>query len=66
LCTAPDFARPHHENPRHMGIFAIPAGGNKFLKFDSGTLDKDSAIDSNDGDSESDAAHPDRTRMGKV
>jgi hypothetical protein len=49
-----------------MGFFAIPAGGNNFLKFDSGTLDKDSAIDSNDGDSVSAAAHPDRTRMGKV
>jgi len=43
-----------------MGIFAFLAGGNNFLKIDSGTLDKDSAIDSNDGDSASATAHPAR------
>jgi hypothetical protein len=40
-----------------MRVFAIFVDGNNFLKIDSGTLDKDSAIDSNDGDSESGAAH---------
>src|SRR5712672_2794451 len=57
--------RGSHGNPCHIRIFALFVGGNNFLKIDSGTLDKDSAIDSNDGDSASAAARPDRVRMGK-
>src|SRR5712671_1135055 len=57
--------RGSHGNPCHTRIFALFVGGNNFLKIDSRTLDKDSAIDSNDGDSASAAARPDRVRMGK-